>query len=120
VKPVSVETECKLRAALARLVTGDAIPSDDRLSVANLAREAGVSRATANRAGAVLAELREAAALAKAAATPTPVERGEDEERSRRAGENILAQHVQVRALLRGEEHRRAASIGDVVPIIRR
>ncbi|WP_458732694.1 hypothetical protein [Sphingobium xenophagum] len=117
--PVSAETERRLREALARLVTGDAIASDGRLSIANLAREAGVGRATANRAGAMLAELREAVALAKAA-LPIPVERSEDDERSRRAGENILAQHIQVRALLRGEEHRRAATISNVVPIVRR
>ena len=49
-KPVSRSTEEALRAALARLAAGDAVQSDGRLTVANLAREAGVSRATANRA----------------------------------------------------------------------
>ncbi|PAL21816.1 hypothetical protein [Sphingopyxis sp. GW247-27LB] len=118
-KPVSAETERRLREALARFVAGGAIATGGRLSIANLAREAGVSRATANRAVAVLAELREAAALTKNA-SPRPVQRGESGEQQRRADENILAQHIQVRALLRGKEHRRAANIDNVVPIVRR
>lgn len=117
--PVSAETERRLREALARLVGGRAIAAGGRLSIANLAREAGVSRATANRAIAVLEDLRDAARLTKDA-SPPPVERSGSGDQSRRAGENILAQHIQVRALLRGEEHRRAARIGNVVPIVRR
>ena len=59
-KPVSTSTEQALQAALARLVSGEPVRTDSRLTVANLAREAGVSRATANRAPSILAELREA------------------------------------------------------------
>ncbi len=118
-RPVSAEIEARLRAALARLASGRTSATDGRLSIANLAREAGVGRATANRASAVLAELRHAAALARAA-LPTPVEHGEDNERSRRVGENILAQHTQVRALLRDEMQRRVVAGGNVVPITRR
>lgn len=118
-KPVSAETESRLRAALARVVSGRASATDGRLTVANLAREAGVGRATANRADAVLAELRDAAALVRAA-SPTPICQGENEERSRRVNENILAQHAQVRALLRGEKQRRVVAVGNVVPIVRR
>ncbi len=117
-KTVSAETERRLRTALVRLLAGQATATDGRLTVANLAREAGVARATANRADAVLAELRRAAALERATSS-TPIARGEDE-RSRHADEHILAQHIQVRALLRGEEQRRAAVGGKVVPIIRR
>jgi len=110
-KPVSTETERRLRGALARLVARGEV-----LSVANLARQAGVSRATANRAVAVRAELREAAAGRQGAA-PAAIDSGEQ---SQTIGENILAQHVQVRALLRGEERRRNADAGNVVPILRR
>lgn len=53
---VSLTTEHKLRAAMDRLYEGTSVCTDGRLSVSNLAKEAGVSRATANRAEAVLAE----------------------------------------------------------------
>lgn len=110
-KPVSAETERRLREAMAQLVA-----ADERLSVANLARQAGVSRATANRAVAIRSELREAKAGRQGAA-PVPADNGEQ---SRAASENILAQHTQVRALLRGEECSRNADIGNVIPILRR
>ena len=61
-KPVSAATEQALRAALGRLMAGAPVRCDGRLTVANLAREADVSRATANRAVAVLVDLRQAAA----------------------------------------------------------
>lgn len=64
-KPVSTSTGKALREALTRLVSGDASRSDGRLTVAGLAREASVSRATANRAPAILAELRKATEAAK-------------------------------------------------------
>ncbi|WP_184006049.1 HTH domain-containing protein [Stakelama sediminis] len=110
-KPVSAETERRLREALTQLMA-----ADERLSVANLARRAGVSRATANRAVAIRSELREAEAGRQGAA-PAPVD---NDEQSRAASENILAQHAQLRALLRGEERRRNADIGNVIPILRR
>lgn len=110
-KPVSAETERRLREALARLEA-----AGERLSVANLARQAGVSRATANRAVTIRSELWEAAAGRREAAT-APVDIGEQ---SRAARGNILAQHAQVRALLRGEKRRRNADIDNVIPIGRR
>lgn len=110
-KPVSTETERRLREALAQLVA-----ADERLSVANLARQAGVSRATANRAVAIRCELREAGAGRKRVA-PAPIDNGAQ---SRAASENILAQHAQVRALLRCEERRRNADISNVIPMLRR
>lgn len=53
---VSLTTEHKLRAAMDRLCEWTSARTDGRLTVSNLAKEAGVSRATANRAEAVLAE----------------------------------------------------------------
>ncbi len=108
-KPVSTSTEGALRQALARLVSGNACRSDGRLTVADLAREAGVSRATANRAPAILAELREAAEAAKLCRLKEPRPPQIDVERQRRDRENVIAQHVQVRALLqRADENRRS------------
>jgi hypothetical protein len=53
---VGAATEAKLRNAMERLLNGTAINSDGRLTKSNLAKEAGVSRATTLRADAVLAE----------------------------------------------------------------
>lgn len=108
-KPVSASTEKALREALTRLVSGDASKANGRLTVAGLAREAGVSRATANRAPAILAGLRKAAEAAK----PSLLEKARspqiDAERERRDRENVIAQHAQVRALLqRADENRRS------------
>jgi hypothetical protein len=120
VKPVSTSTEGALREALTRLVSGKAFMSEGRLTVANLAREAGVSRATANRAPAILTELREAAETAKLSRPGQPRPPQVDVERQWRDRENVIAQHVQVRALLqRADEKRRSKVarlrlIGDV------
>ena len=62
--PVSRTTEEALRQALARLIDGCPTRTDGRLTVANLAREAGMSRATANRATAIVAACRDAIAAA--------------------------------------------------------
>ena len=53
---VSQTTEHKLRGAMDRLCNGTSQHTNGQLTVSNLAKEAGVSRATANRAEAVLAE----------------------------------------------------------------
>jgi hypothetical protein len=53
---VSPATEKKLRDAMQRLLTGRSKRTDGRLTKANLHIEAGVSRATMNRATAVLAD----------------------------------------------------------------
>ena len=53
---VTPETEKKLRDAMQRLLTGKAKCTDGRLIKTNLHIEAGVSRATMNRAAVVLAE----------------------------------------------------------------
>ena|SRR5580658_8549110 len=57
---VTPETERSLREAMQRLLEGRPQCTDGARTVANLAREANVSRATANRAAAVLAEFRSA------------------------------------------------------------
>lgn len=91
------------------MARGNAIRTDGRLTVTNLAREAGVSRAIANRAPAILAELREAAEAAKMRRLEAPRPLQIDVERQRRDRENVIAQHVQVRALLqRADENRRS------------
>ncbi len=53
---VSLTTERKLRDAMDRLCNGTSQRTNGQLTVSNLAKEAGISRATANRAEAVLAE----------------------------------------------------------------
>ncbi|MEU8794588.1 hypothetical protein [Streptomyces sp. NPDC048643] len=53
---VSAKTEQALRAAMERLLTGQPSRTDGKLTKNNLWREAGVSRATMNRASLVLAE----------------------------------------------------------------
>lgn len=53
---VSPATERKLRDAMQRLLAGTSKRTDGRLTKANLHIEAGVSRATMNRADAVIAE----------------------------------------------------------------
>jgi hypothetical protein len=109
VKPVTTRTEQVLRGAFTRLVSGNATRTDGRPTVANLAREAGVSRATANRAPAIVAELRKAAEAARRSRLKEPRLPQIDAERDRRERENVIAQHVQVRALLqRANENRRS------------
>src|SRR5713226_10108379 len=51
---VSQTTERKLRESMDQLCNGTSQHTDGQLTVSNLAKEAGVSRATANRAEAVL------------------------------------------------------------------
>ncbi|RXH42701.1 hypothetical protein [Bradyrhizobium zhanjiangense] len=60
--PIGSKSEAALRAAMARLLDGRPERTDGALTVANLARESGVSRATANRAVDLLAEFRAAEA----------------------------------------------------------
>lgn len=108
-KPVTTSTEQALRGALTRIVSGNATRTDGRLTVANLAREAGVSRATANRAPAILAELQEVAKAVRPSRLKKPRSPQINAERDQRELENVIVQHVQVRALLqRADENRRS------------
>ncbi|MEI2298770.1 hypothetical protein [Ensifer sp. MJa1] len=59
---LGAKSEAALRAAMARLLHGRPERTDGALTVSNLEREAGVSRATANRAADLLAEFRVAEA----------------------------------------------------------
>lgn len=107
-KPVSTSTEQALRLALTRIVSGNTSRTDGLLTVANLAREAGVSRATANRAPAILADLRKAAEAARLSRLEKPRAPQIDADRVQRELEDVIAQHVQVRALLqRASDNRR-------------
>jgi hypothetical protein len=118
-KPVSTPTEMALRAALARLAERRAALTDGRLTVANLAREAGVSRAAANRAPVVLAEMRDLAEARKdppRVADRIPLE----EARKRRDADHLHAQHLQVRALLGWADSRRQiAATANIHPLRR-
>ncbi|ALJ20583.1 hypothetical protein [Microbacterium sp. No. 7] len=53
---ITAGTERKLRDAMERLLSGVAVRTDGRINKENLYREAGVSRATMNRATAVMDE----------------------------------------------------------------
>jgi hypothetical protein len=114
--PVSRTTEQALRAAMERLFAGRAVKTDGRLTVVNLAIEAGVSRATANRAADVLADYWRAAAVLKASGPIPEVAHASRGEESRNA--HVLAQHIQVRARHRRQEERRATR-ADILPFRR-
>lgn len=105
--PVSHATETALRDAMARLLDERPARTDGRLTVANLAREAGISRATANRAATVLAAYREAVAARRVrGAAP---EGGPDLQGEERRAAHVRAQHIQVRALQQRQEEQRAS-----------
>ena len=119
--PISQKTEGALRSAMKRLLEGTSVHTDGRLTIANLAREAGVSRATANRATAVRAEFRAAEARFRSGSVAGLKERIRElkaELRAARGGElaelratvKTLAQHIQILAL-EGEEQRRLIAV---------
>ena len=83
-------SEKKLRAALDRLVAGTAVRTDGRLTVSGLAREAEVSRATAHRYPAVLADLTAAVARPTWAPKTQSAEEGLADRIARLAAENAL------------------------------
>lgn len=114
---VSAKTAAALEQAMQRLLDGAPVRTDGTLPVANLAREAGVSRATANRATLVLTRFRtHLAGLAQDESAAVPdalrerVRRLEAEIAAAKRAENqeiadlrqrvrVLAQHVQALAL---------------------
>lgn len=117
-KPVSAQTEIALRAALVRLVEGRPTRADGRLSAANVAREAGLARATVHRATTILAELKALQSVDRA--RPLPPQRGVlQAERTRQEAEHLQAQHLQVRALLARAEGRRQAAANNIHPLRR-
>lgn len=122
-RPISQKSEDALRVAMKRLLKGNSVHTDGRLTVANLAREAGISRATANRATAVLAEFRAAEARFRSgtvAGLKARIRKLEAELRAARGGEmaelratiKTLAQQIQILAL-QGEEQRRLIAVLD-------
>jgi hypothetical protein len=95
--------------------------TDGRLTVVNLAIEAGVSRATANRASTVLEAFRQAVVESKARRNAPDQQAGATRvEQERRTIEDILAQHHQVRALCKLMEQRRHGYTAEVIPIASR
>jgi hypothetical protein len=107
-------TEQRLHDAMDRLLEGQSLHTDGRLTVTNLALEARVSRATANRYPAVLDQFRRTVQDRKqemlATREPDRVEHG--------GHDHILAQQIQARAMLRWQEERRALR-ADVLPFRR-
>lgn len=112
---VSAQTSQALRQAMARLLDGRPVRCDGALTIANLAREAGVSRATANRDRNLVTAFRQAIA-ARILELETPAalqerirqlqteltarENAERKEITRlRTTVNVLAQHVQALTL---------------------
>lgn len=104
------ESEAALKAAMERLLTGRPERTNGALTIANLAREAGVSRATANRADDLLAKFR-AAEAGQLRSSPKALKERiralEAELRAVRGAEiaelralvRTLAQHIQVLTL---------------------
>jgi hypothetical protein len=113
--PTTDATETALRAASERLLRGESTRSDGSLTVASLAVEAGVSRASAYRHPLVLTEFRTLVADREEAATPSASLRQEvqtlksaerrlrqehaREVRELRTSINVLAQQVQLLTL---------------------
>ena len=81
---VSQTTEHKLRIAMNHLLSGTSLRTDGQLTVSNLAREAGVSRATANRAEGVLAEFHNRIIALREAPEKLPGLRDQNRELERR------------------------------------
>lgn len=101
-------TEQRICDAMLRLLGGRSLLTDSRLTVTNLAIEAGVSRATVNRYSTVLDDFRRAVADLKA---KTAAVRVVDNERHG-ANHHVIAQHIQARAMLKRQEERRASRAG--------
>ncbi len=108
---VSAFTETALRAAMARLLAGQAATTDGRLTVTNLAAEAGVSRATANRATVLLEEFQAAVRALRGTAPCPPREAGATELQVAREATHVLAQQVQALALWTQEQQRHIAAL---------
>lgn len=123
--PTTDPTEAALRAASERLLRGEPTRSDGSLTIAALAVEAGVSRASAYRHPHVLTEFRSLVAGREDAATPSASLRQEvqalraterrlrrehaREVRELRSSINVLAQQVQLLTL----ENQRLSKVAD-------
>ncbi len=118
------KSEAALKAAMARLLDGRPERTDGALTVSNLAREAGVGRATANRAVDLLAEFRAAEARHRRSSPQALKDRVrslEAELRAVRGAEmaelraltRTLAQHIQVLTLQLAERDEVIAGLQD-------
>ncbi len=135
--PVSQTTEQRLREAMDHLLSGTASRTDGQLTVSNLAKEAGVSRATANRAEAILAEFHNRTVVLRETPEKLPGLRDQNRELEHRLAQmtseknqiiadlqatvTLLAQQIQ--ALTLENERLRAGvarSIGNVTELPRR
>ena len=127
----NVSAEPALKIAMERLLTGKTAHTDGRLTVANLAREASVSRATAYRCPDVIqafqkeiknrngrqsastAQRSKIAALnAELAALQT---RAREDRRAAEAMINAMAQRIQALTLLAREQERQIADLHDAL-----
>lgn len=116
--PIGADTEHALRDAMKRLLAGQANIAHGRLSVAGLAAEAQVSRATLYRAPHIVAQFHEAIAKrglkrsARNGAQSTATRSDEsDELRELRALTRTMAQHIQALTLLTVEQKRRIEAL---------
>jgi hypothetical protein len=118
------KSEAALRAAMARLLDARPERTDGALTVSNLAREAGVGRATANRAVDLLAEFRAAEARHRRSSPQALKDRVRSlkaELRAVRGAElaelraltRTLAQHIQVLTLQVAERDEVIAGLQD-------
>lgn len=96
---VSFTTERKLRVAMDQLCNGTSQRTDGQLTVSNLAKEAGVSRATANRAEAVLAEFHHRIMALEETPEKLPGLRDQNRELERRLAQ-VMAEKNQIIAEL--------------------
>src|SRR6266851_125841 len=92
---VSLITERKLQAAMDQLCNGTSQRTNGQLTVSNLAKEAGVSRATANRAEAVLAEFHNRTSAFAEAPEKLPGLRDQNRELERRLAQ-VTAEKNQI------------------------
>jgi hypothetical protein len=121
--PIGADTERALRDAMDRLLTGHAEITHGRLSIAALATEAQVSRATLYRAPHIVAAFQQAIAKrglkrsARNGARATATRAHEsDELRELRALTRTMAQHIQALTLLTVEQKRRIEALSASPP----
>lgn len=127
--PIGTTAETALRQAMERLLAGRPTLTDGRLTVTNLAREAGLSRASAYRAAAIVQAFRDHIRQ-PAARDMTPTARQDriaaleaeraalqrqarDDQRALRATVHAMAQRIQALTLLVQEQERRIAGLHD-------
>lgn len=106
----SNSTEQQLREAMARLLAGIPLHTHGALTVTNLSREAGLSRATANRYSSVLDDFRRVIKDLKGGTIPaTDIKRDA-------ADQHVLAQHIQARAMFSRQQERRGSDAVTALP----